>query len=280
MLRRRRAVAACSALAVLGAVAVVLGLGHRSHAAGSATTADGDTAGNSGLEVAATTPATAKPKIVVHLGKIPRAVPGPAHVISLGPAAHRRVALTFDDGYCARCVRDLVRAVERTGAHVTFCPNGAYAASWEAERRPIRRMLATGQVAMCNHTFSHADLRHVDAARLQEEIDHNERWIEQTFGVTARPYLRPPYGSYNAAVLGAAGNAGFTRVVMWSGTLADSSERTEDYLVAAVRYWAKPGAIILAHGNYPATPRAFDKILAVLRHKHLRTATLPELLGS
>ena len=56
-------------------------------------------------------------------------------------------------------------------------------------------MLATGQVAMCNHTFSHADLRHVDAARKRDEIDRNERWIERTFGVTARPYLRPPYGA-------------------------------------------------------------------------------------
>src|SRR5262249_33055653 len=139
---------------------------------------------------AATDPAVAVPtaKIVVRLGHIPRAVPGRAHVISLGPTARRRIALTFDDGFCAACVRDLVRAVERTGAHVTFCPNGAYARSWEAQRKPIRRMLATGQVAMCNHTFSHADLRHVNDARKRDEIDRNERWIEQTFGVTARPY--------------------------------------------------------------------------------------------
>ena len=258
---------------------MVLGLGHRAHA-GAVTPSTAGTVDGAAPITTAAAAEEAKAKIVVHLGKIPPAVRGRAGVVTAGPAAHRRIALTFDDGYCARCVRDLVRAVERTGAHVTFCPNGAYAQSWEAQRAPIRRMLATGQVAMCNHTFSHADLRHVDAARLQDEIDRNERWIERTFGVTARPYLRPPYGSYNAAVLGAAGNAGFTRVVMWSGTLADSSERTEDYLVAAIRSWAKPGAIILAHGNYPATPRAFDKILAVLRNRHLRTATLPELLGT
>jgi peptidoglycan/xylan/chitin deacetylase (PgdA/CDA1 family) len=280
VLRRRRAIAACSVLALLGGAAVLLGARHRSPAAAvSASTAD------TGVEPAPAAGPTAaaalvQAKVVVRLGEIPDAVPGRARVVSAGPAAHRRVALTFDDGFCARCVRDLVRAVERTGAHVTFCPNGAYAQSWEAQRGPIRRMLATGQVAMCNHTFSHADLRHVDAARKRDEIDRNERWIERTFGVTARPYVRPPYGAYDSAVLAAAGDAGFTRVVMWSGTLADSSARTEDYLVEAIRYWAKPGAIILAHGNYPATPRAFDKILAVLRHKHLRTATLPELLGS
>jgi peptidoglycan/xylan/chitin deacetylase (PgdA/CDA1 family) len=275
VLRRRRIGVAVAALVLGTGVAVTLGVGHRSHAVAvpRATVVEGvSTTGT-----AATT--AAKAKVVVRLGEIPRAVPGHARVVSAGPAGHRQVALTFDDGFCARCVRDLVRAVDRTGAHVTFCPNGVYAGSWEPQRRLIRRMLATGQVAMCNHTYSHADLRRVDAARLQEEIARNERWIERTFGVTSRPYLRPPYGVYDSAVLAAAGDAGFTRVVMWSGTVADSSARTEDYIVDAIRYWAKPGAIILAHGNYPATPRAFDRILAVLRHRHLRTATLPELLG-
>jgi peptidoglycan/xylan/chitin deacetylase (PgdA/CDA1 family) len=276
VVRRRRAAAALVAFALVGGAVVKLALGHRSPAAAVPSTATAPGGATSVTEPVPVTTAT----IVVRLDHIPRAVPGHARVISRGPADHRRVALTFDDGYCARCVRDLVRAVERTGAHVTFCPNGAYARSWEAQRAPIRRMLATGQVAVCNHTFSHADLRRVDAARRRDEIALNERWIERTFGVTARPYLRPPYGAYDSAVLAAAGDAGFTRVVMWSGTLADSSERTEDYVVAAIRYWAKPGAIILAHGNYPATPRAFDRILAVLRHEHLRTATLPELLGS
>jgi peptidoglycan/xylan/chitin deacetylase (PgdA/CDA1 family) len=277
VLRRRRAVAALSALALVVVAVVTFEAGHRSHAA-----AVSRSAAEVGASATATTEAKPKPKpkIVVRLGEIPRPVPGRARVVSAGPSGHRQVALTFDDGFCARCVRDLVRAVERTGAHVTFCPNGVYAASWEPQRRAIRRMLATGQVAMCNHTYSHANLRHVDAAGLKDEIDHNERWIERTFGVTGRPYLRPPYGAYDSAVLRAAGDAGFTRVVLWSGTVADSSMRTEDYLVDAIRYWAKPGAIILAHGNYPATPRAFDRILAVLRHRHLRTATLPELLGT
>jgi peptidoglycan/xylan/chitin deacetylase (PgdA/CDA1 family) len=275
--RRRRAAALLVVLALLGGAVVKLGVDHRTSSAAEPAAA-GAGAGATSATVAARAAQPAA-KIVVRLGRIPRAVPGPAHVVSLGPAARRRVALTFDDGFCAGCVRDLVRAVERTGAHVTFCPNGVYAGAWEAQRKPIRRMLATGQVAICNHTFSHADLRQIDDARKRDEIDRNERWIERTFGVTARPYLRPPYGAYDSAVLAAAGDAGFTRVVMWSGTLADSSERTEDYVVAAIRYWAKPGAIILAHGNYPATPRAFDRILAVLRHAHLRTATLPELLG-
>jgi peptidoglycan-N-acetylglucosamine deacetylase len=276
--RRRWAAAVLSALVLVAAAVVVHRSGGGSHVAATPRPAGGATVEGGSTAVAEPKGTTAA-KVVVRLGAIAHAVPGRAEVVSAGPSGRRLVALTFDDGFCAGCVRDLVRAVERTGAHVTFCPNGIYARSWEAQRRVIRRMLATGQVAMCNHTFSHADLRQVDAARLRDEIDRNERWIEKTFGVTARPYLRPPYGAYNSAVLTAAGAAGFTRVAMWSGTLADSSVRTEDYLVAAIKAWAKPGAIILAHGNYPATPRAFDRILKVLRQRHLHTATLPELLA-
>lgn len=108
--------------------AIVLGLGHRSPAA-----AGPAAAAATGVEEPATTGSVAakevKATIVVRLGEIPREVPGRARVVSAGPAAPRRVALTFDDGFCARCVRKLVRAVERTGAHVTFCPKHLHTAT-------------------------------------------------------------------------------------------------------------------------------------------------------
>ena len=66
---------------------------------------------------------------------------------------------------------------------------------------------------------------------------------------------------------------------MWSGTVADSSPRTVGYILGAIRYWARPGAIILMHGNYPATSEALPQILAILRQRHLRPVTLPQLLG-
>lgn len=204
--------------------------------------------------------------------------PGRARLVFHGPR-RPEVALTFDDGDCRACVAGILRVLEQTGAHATICPNGRYGASvWDPQRGRIRRLIARGQLAVCNHTYSHANALALSEAALADELERNERWIEQTFGVTSLPYFRPPYGAYDAATLRVAERLGYTRVVLWSGTLADSSPRTVAYEVAAIRYWARPGAIILAHGNYPPTAEALPRILRALAARGLRPVTLPELL--
>jgi peptidoglycan/xylan/chitin deacetylase (PgdA/CDA1 family) len=220
-------------------------------------------------------PAAVRP---VRLPPIPALHPGIAHLVVSGP--HRRqVALTFDDGFCPPCVANLVRAVERTGAHVTLFPNGVYSRSWEPQAARIRNLIAHRQVAIGNHTFSHGNAATQSPSAFEEDLGRNERWIERTFGVTARPFFRPPYGSLGPSTIDIAGRLGYTKVVNWSGTLADSEVRSIPYLMTAIKHWAGPGAIILAHGNYPATPRALPRMLAVLKARHLQPVTLAELLG-
>ena len=200
-------------------------------------------------------------------------------MVDRGPRSPE-IALTFDDGFCAACVARLVRDVQRTGAHVTFFPNGMYARSWDPEARAIRRLMARGEVAIGNHTYSHADPVTESPAALRLDLTRNESWIQHTFGVTARPFFRPPFGAYNSDTLAVAGRLGYTSVIMWSGTLADSTRQSIPYVIHAIKYWARPGAIILAHGNYPATSFALPRMVAILRARHLRLVTLSQLLGS
>lgn len=204
---------------------------------------------------------------------------GPPGIVRLGPR-RREVALTFDDGYCGRCAASIVRTLRTTGAHATFFPNGVYGpSSWDKLARAIRELVARGQVAFGNHTFTHRDARSESAATLGADLRRNESWIRRTFHTSARPFFRPPYGSYNQAAAAVAGSLGYPQLVLWSGTLADSSPRSVPYLEKALRFWARPGAIILAHANYPATARALPALLRILRRRQLRTVTLPELLG-
>lgn len=203
-----------------------------------------------------------------------------ARVIDHGPN-RPQIALTFDDDFCGACVDGILQVLASTRAEATFCPNGVSArAGWSiADRRLARRLVARGQIAFCNHTYSHFDVRRLSPGRLADELNRNGAWIEATFGTDPRPYFRPPYGAYNAKTLAVAGQLGYGRVVMWSGTLADSSLRSVPYLLAAIRHWAKPGAIILAHGDHPNTAKALRHILAFLRTRHLRPVTLTHLFG-
>lgn len=275
--RSQRRLVLVGALLVLAMVGVLaLGLasggshptptGGETHAAGGATTR---TAGHA--------PRTAATR--VRLGAIPPLQAGTAQVISHGPTRGGMVALTFDDGFCAACVARIVHTLLRTGAHATIFPNGVYATSWDPQAKAIRALVARGQLIVGNHTFHHVDAPQVGATAFAADLNENEQWIERTFGLTGRPFFRPPYGAYDAGTVSAAGQAGYTKVIMWSGTVADSNLRTKPYILNAIRYWARPGAIILMHGNYPPTSEVLPQILALLRAKHLRPVTLQELLG-
>ena len=207
-------------------------------------------------------------------------VPGPGRVITEGPAsAGRKVALTIDDGTCASCVDRILDVVEKTGGKVTLFPNGVYGSSWEPQAKRIRDLVAKGQVTLGNHTYSHGVATQLGPAAFGADLQRNEDWIQKTFKITGRPWFRPPYGDRNASIDAAAGQRGYRKVIMWSGTVADSQPRSEGYILDAIDYWARPGSIILMHANYPATARALPKIFRALEKRGLEPVTLAELLG-
>jgi peptidoglycan/xylan/chitin deacetylase (PgdA/CDA1 family) len=207
-------------------------------------------------------------------------IAGPATVITEGPAsAGRKVALTIDDGTCASCVDRILDVVEKTGGKVTLFPNGVYGSSWEPQAARIRTLIANGQVTLGNHTYSHQVSTKIGPSAFAADLQRNEDWIQKTFTVTGRPWFRPPYGDHNASIDDAAGESGYRKIIMWSGTVADSQPRSEAYILDAIDYWARPGAIILMHANYPATAKALPKIFRKLERKGLQPVTLAELLG-
>lgn len=256
---------------VAAAAALALGGGSGSHARATAA-----------KSASAAKPASAPRSRVHHptpkLPPIAAPQPGVARVFLNGPS-RPEIALTFDDGFCAACVARIVHTLERTGAHATIFPNGTYSNSWVPQAAIIRRLVARGQLQVGNHTFLHHDALLESRDAFQTDLSRDEAWIEKTFGVTARPFFRPPYGAYNASTLAVAGQSGFTKVINWSGTVADSSPRTIAYILAAIRHWARPGRIILMHGNYPATSFALPQILAILKSEGLTPVTLKQLLG-
>lgn len=209
--------------------------------------------------------------------RITPAHPGIAHVVFHG-SPQREVALTIDDGFCATCVARIIHTLARTGMPATIFPNGTYGASWDPVAPTIRRLLAAGQLTIGNHTFLHHDPVAEAPDAFAADLSNNERWIEHTFGVSARPFFRPPYGAYNSSTVAIAGQQGYTKVILWSGTVADSTPHTIPYILQAIKYWAHPGSIILMHGNYPATSIALPQIYSILRQRGLRPVTMATLL--
>lgn len=225
------------------------------------------------------TPTTTTP-VVVQLDSIPPAHPGPAKTVFEGPAGSSQVAITIDDGLCPPCVAFYVNLAEETGIHLTFSPNGVYGPIWEPHAPVLRSLIETGQVQIANHTYNHYNLLTLSDSSVEWQIAANEGWIESTFGITARPWFRPPYGYRNPRTDAIASELGYTDIVLWNGSFGDSSPISPQQLLNLAKQFLTPGTIMLGHANYPTIESLWDQIQTVIDQRGLSPVTLDEMFGT
>jgi len=261
-IRRRRLVAlAVAALLAIGVGMALMARGSSTRAAATTTAADAP----------ATTAAAA--------AALPDPVPGKGTLVFNGPANVNKVALTFDDGSCDACIGSVLATLEKTGTPATLFPNGAYERFWDPHGTQIRKMVASGQLDLGNHTWSHNDVRTMSAATLKDELQRNEDWMRLNFGGSSFPIFRPPFGTYNDATVRRAGKWGWTTTVTWSAGSRDWEGIDADAIVAELDKSVEAGSIILLHTNYATTAEALPRIIESIRAKGLQPVTLHQLLG-
>ncbi|WP_236706194.1 polysaccharide deacetylase family protein [Frankia sp. ACN1ag] len=211
---------------------------------------------------------------------IPSPHPGPPVVVSHAPGRTRRIALTIDDGYDATTVAGYVAFAQRSKIPITFSPNGAYRAIWDRHAEALRPLVETGQLQIGNHTWTHKNLLHETDAAIRADIEKNEQWIQQTFGITSRPWFRPPYGAHNHHVDGLAGELGYTRILLWDGSFGDSTLLTPQQLIGLAQQYLQPGTIMLGHANHQTILGLFDQIEQLIEQRQLEPVTLDTMFGT
>ena len=210
---------------------------------------------------------------------IPPAHPGAAQKAFHAPGT-RRIALTIDDGFDVETVDAYVSLSEQTGFPLTFNPIGILAQTWEGFAPRLRPLIADGRVQIANHTFHHRVLTSQSDTDVRTEIESNEEWIDKTFRVTSRPYLRPPDGLHDARVDDIAGALGFTKVLLWQGSLGDSAPVSQAQLMQAAQDCLHPGAVVLGHANYPTVRSLLPEIVDLIGQRKLEPSTLDEMFGT
>jgi peptidoglycan/xylan/chitin deacetylase (PgdA/CDA1 family) len=131
-----------------------------------------------GLLAAGTGPAAAQAGTTL---RVVRGLPGPG----------RSIALTVDDGRDAVTVEALARLAAATGVRLTFFGNGIRP-GWTQHAALLRPLVDSGQVQLGNHTWSHPHLARLTDRRVAQEIGAQERFLQRTYGVSGRPWFRPP----------------------------------------------------------------------------------------
>lgn len=202
-------------------------------------------------------------------------VPAPG-LFSALPGDGNLVALTVDDGGSSETVAGYVRWVEETSMRVTFFVTGSLP-SWSENAAGLNPLIADGRVQVANHTWSHKDLLTASDQQVVDELSMTEDFLQSTYGVSGKPYFRPPFGRYDDRVLAAAASIGYTTCAMWYGSLADSGLITEGELMLYANQWLLPQHVVIGHANYPTVVSVMPQLTSILRDRGLQPVTLDDV---
>jgi peptidoglycan/xylan/chitin deacetylase (PgdA/CDA1 family) len=192
------------------------------------------------------------------------------------PGEGNLLALTVDDGASTEVVAAYVRWAQDSGMRLTFFLNGSRPA-WTDNADALRPLVASGQVQLANHTWSHVDLTSSSNAEIEDELLSNEAFIRDTYGVEARPYYRPPFGYLDERVAVVASGIGYSQPVMWYGSLADSGEISDAQLMEFATRWMLPQHIVIGHANFLTVTRHFTELADLIRARGLVPVTLDDV---
>lgn len=217
------------------------------------------------------TPTWTAPVLVKH--------PAPTSSFTGLPGEGNLLAWTVDDGTDPAVIAAYAAFAAATGTRLTLFATGSYPA-WRENAEALRPLVASGQVQMANHTWTHPDLRGLSDVGIRDELQRTHDLIGELFGVDARPFYRPPFGYYNDRVMHVAAEIGYTATTMWYGSIADSSLIPEAEIVRLAHEWFLPQHIVIGHLNHAPVTHVFGDLAQVIADRGLTTVTLNDVFSS
>ena len=206
-------------------------------------------------------------------------VPAPEGTIDSLPGEGALLAWTIDDGANAEVIAAYAAFASATGVRLTMFVTGSYSA-WDENVDVLAPLIASGQVQLGNHTWSHPDLTSLDDTGVAEELLRNHDFITETFGVDARPFYRPPFGYHDDRVDAIAAELGYRVPTLWYGSLSDSGEVPATLIVDLAHQWFLPQHIVIGHLNWMPVTTVFDELRGIIAERGLTTVTLNDVFSS
>jgi peptidoglycan/xylan/chitin deacetylase (PgdA/CDA1 family) len=182
--------------------------------------------------------------------------------------------LTFDDGP-GKYSNAIMDTLEAKGAKATFFMNGYLIKKYP---EAVKRMARDG-FQMGNHTYDHPFLARCSADKVKAELSSTAKLITQLTGVTGTGdtgfYLRPPYGSYNKAVIAEAG----VPVIWCTVDSGDWKYDNADHLINYVGSAVKDGDIVVMHESHGTTAAGLGRLVDRLEARGFQLVTVQELFA-
>ena len=197
-------------------------------------------------------------------------------IYSLPSSSTRRVAWTVDDGASSAALGRYVSMLEKNpDVKITFFVLSG-APGWTKYARRLKALQDSGQIQLANHTQTHRKLTTLSDAYIKQELNRCEAFCLEKYGVSSKPYFRPPYGEIDARVIRVAASIGFTKPMLWYGSFASGSGVSSSTVLKMATKWIANGRIVIDHANGFCTTNVFPQILNIFKSRKLKLVTLHE----
>lgn len=174
----------------------------------------------------------------------------------------KEVVLTFDDGPWPNNTRAVLDALDEHCTKATFFIIGKHAL-WHPD---ILKEVAAKGHTVGSHTWSHANLRKMKAAKAKEEIEKGLSAVKLGLGAAPAPFFRFPFlqdPKEQVAYLGERNIAIFSHDV---DSFDFKIRKPEDVVKSVMTKLNKKGkGIILMHDFQQATAKAMPELLKALK---------------
>ena len=227
-----------------------------------------------------------------------RAPATPRAVYRSIPGGSAEVALTFDMGGRLDPALQIMSFLVANRVCATIFPTGAM--SQTAIGRQVLAVIRAHPelFEVGNHTMYHCDLVHgglgspttapcaggtPSAAFIRKELTDAAAILKAATGQDPTPYWRPPYGTYNQAVLDAAASVGYTKTLLWDidtidwNPIADGGP-TAQQIANKVVSSAVNGSVVLMHLGGYETLQALHLMVPGLRQRGFLLTSISDQL--
>ncbi|WP_144554452.1 polysaccharide deacetylase family protein [Bacillus sp. X1(2014)] len=192
------------------------------------------------------------------------------------PTSRKAVAITFDDGPNPIYTPQVLEIFSETVGKATFFMIGE-----QMKKNPevVKQVAARGH-EIGNHTFTHPKLSQLSNIECLEEIEKNEKLIEELAG--RKPVVfRPPYLDYNQDTVSLLKQKGYPIIGALNLAAHDWEQPGVTHILEKSREGIKNGSILIFHDGYgdrSQTIEAVRKLVSELTSQGYQLVTVSELL--
>jgi peptidoglycan-N-acetylglucosamine deacetylase len=192
-----------------------------------------------------------------------------------GSTTEKIAALTFDAGSDRGFAPQILDFLDSRDIKASFGLTGCWT---ESNADLVARMARDGHT-LINHTYDHPHMETLTTAQRLDQLARTEAAIQDAAGETSKPFFRPPFGSYDQAVLVDAGSAGYGFTIMWTVDSLGWKGLAADLVTERVVTAAQPGMIVLLHVGSASTDfEALPAIVDGLAAAGYRFVTIADLI--